>query len=118
MSLYEIVIIVKPDASASHIEALTQTLVSCIADNGGDVAKTEFCGLRHLAYPIKNNRKGHYVLLNVSMAGDGVKEIERFVRLNEDILRFLIVKVETLDNNPSALMKRNIREAPQDTRRF
>ncbi|MDR1233640.1 MAG: 30S ribosomal protein S6 [Holosporales bacterium] len=118
MSLYEVVIIVKPDASASHIEMLTQSLVSCITDHSGEVTKTEFCGLRHLAYPIKNNRKGHYVLLNVSIPGDGIKEIERFVGLNEDILRFLIVNVETLDNNPSALMKRVTKEVSQDARRY
>ncbi|MDR0744344.1 MAG: 30S ribosomal protein S6 [Holosporales bacterium] len=114
MNFYEAVFIVRQDASASHVEAVTQEAVSIIKDNGGEVAKTEFCGLRNLAYPIKKYKRGYYVLLNISIDSNGIKELERKLKLNEDICRFLIVKVEKLDNNPSALMRRTIRDNPQE----
>ncbi len=111
MNFYEVVFIVKQDASASHVESVAQECVSIIKEHGGEITKTEFCGLRNLAYPIKKNKRGHYVLLNIASEGNGVIELERKLRINEDILRFLIVKVEKLDNNPSALMKRNFKES-------
>lgn len=111
MNFYEVVFIVKQDASASHVESVAQECVSLIKEHSGDVTKTEFCGLRTLAYPIKKNKRGHYVLLNVASEKDGIIEFERRLRLNEDILRFLIVKVEKLDNNPSALMRRSFKDS-------
>jgi small subunit ribosomal protein S6 len=110
MNFYELVFIVKQDASSSHVETIAQEMSSIIKESGGEVTKTEFCGLRILAYPIKKNKRGHYVLLNVACKPDMVKELERRFGLNEDIIRFLIVRVENLDNNPSALMKRNFKE--------
>lgn len=114
MSFYEAVFIVKQDASASHVESVAQEAVSIIKDNGGEVTKTEFCGLRVLAYPINKCKRGHYVLLNISVEPSGIKEFERKMRLNEDICRLLIVKVEKLDNSPSALMKRSGRDHLQN----
>ncbi|MDR2667079.1 MAG: 30S ribosomal protein S6 [Holosporales bacterium] len=110
MNFYELVFIVKQDASSSHVEAVAQEVASVVKDGGGEVTKTEFCGLRSLAYPVKKNRRGHYVLLNVACEPSEVKELERRFGLNEDIIRFLIVRVENLDNNPSALMRRNFKE--------
>jgi small subunit ribosomal protein S6 len=110
MSFYEVVFIVKQDASASRVEQVTNEYISLIKEYGGEVTKTEFCGLRYLAYPIKKNRRGHYVLLNVSLDPCHVKELERRLTLNEDVLRGLIVKVEVLDNNPSALMRRSYKD--------
>lgn len=110
MNFYEAVFIVRQDASSSHVESVAQEAISVIKEFGGDVSKTEFCGLRNLAYPISKSRRGHYVLLNLIANADGIKELERKFRLNEDIIRFLTVKVEKLDNNPSALMKRNFKD--------
>ena len=110
MNFYEAVLIVRQEASSSHVESVAQEAVSIIKELGGDVSKTEFCGLRNLAYPISKCKKGHYVLLNLVSNAEGVKELERKFRLNEDIIRFLIVKVDKLDNNPSALMKRNFKD--------
>jgi small subunit ribosomal protein S6 len=107
MKFYETVFIVKQDASSGHVESVAQEIVSVVKSQGGEVTKTEFCGLRYLAYPINKNRKGHYVLLNIAMNPSGVQELERKLRLNEDIIRFLTVNIESLDNNPSALMRRN-----------
>ena len=111
MNFYEAVFIIKQDASASHVESVAQEAVSIIKEHGGEVTKTEFCGLRNLAYPINKSKRGHYVLLNITSNPDGIKEFERKLRLNEDVYRFLIVKVEKLDNNPSALMRRNFKDA-------
>lgn len=110
MNFYEAVFIVKQDASSSHVESVAQEAVSIIKDHGGEVTKTEFCGLRNLAYPIKKCKRGHYVLLNIASEPEGIKEFERRARLSEDIIRFLIIKVEKLDNNPSALMKRSFKD--------
>jgi small subunit ribosomal protein S6 len=89
---------------------MTQQFTSVIKGYKGEVTKTEFCGLRPLAYAIKKNKKGHYVLLNIACLAEGVAEMERQMKINEDILRYLSVRVETLDNQPSALMQRNYRE--------
>lgn len=110
MNFYEAVFIVRQEASSSHVESVAQEAVSVIKDLGGDITKTEFCGLRTLAYPISKCKKGHYVLLNLAANAEAVKELERKFRLNEDIIRFLIVKVDKLDNNPSALMKKHFKD--------
>lgn len=112
MSFYEAVFIVRQEASSSHVESVAQEAISTIKEFGGDITKTEFCGLRNLAYPIKKCKRGHYVLLNLISNPEGIKELERKFRLSEDILRFLIIKVDQLDNNPSALMKRNFKDIP------
>ncbi len=111
MNFYESVFIVRQDATASQVEALANDYTKVIKDHGGEVSKTEFCGLRNLAYRIKKNRKGHYVLMNVTAVPAAINEIERLMRLNENILRYLSVRVDVLDANPSALMQqRNFRE--------
>lgn len=110
MNFYEVVFIVKQDASASHVEQVANSYISTIKENGGEVTKTEFCGLRYLAYHIKKNKRGHYVLLNIAIEADKIQGLERKFRLDEDILRSLIVRVEKLDNNPSALMKRTYKD--------
>ena len=106
MNFYEAVFIVRQEASTSHVEAVTQELVKLIESFGGAVSKTEFCGLRQLAYPIKKNRKGYYVLLNVSSPSNNICELEKKFKLHEDIIRFLIIKVEKLENSPSVLMRK------------
>ncbi|MBQ8651054.1 MAG: 30S ribosomal protein S6 [Alphaproteobacteria bacterium] len=113
MKFYEVVFIVRQEASASHVESVAQEVTTIIKNNGGDVTKTEFCGLRNLAYPIKKCKKGHYVLINAVANAETVSELERQFRLSEDILRFLIVRVDELNNTPSALMRRNFRDNQQ-----
>lgn len=102
---YEIVFIVRQEASTSHVESVTNEVADLIKNLGGEIAKTEFCGLRTLAYPIKKSRKGYYVLLNVSIP-NRIDEVERLFRLHEDVIRFMIIRVNKLDNKPSALMRR------------
>ncbi|EKE08896.1 MAG: 30S ribosomal protein S6 [uncultured bacterium] len=105
MAFYETVFIARQDLSAAQVEALAISMTDILTQGQGEVTKTEFCGLRNLAYTIKKNRKGHYVLFNVDAPPTAVKEMERQMRLHEDILRFLTVKVEELDVNPSPLMQ-------------
>ncbi|MBI1954141.1 MAG: 30S ribosomal protein S6, partial [Proteobacteria bacterium] len=101
MTLYEIVFIARQDITAAQVENMTQQYVNLIREEKGEVSKTEFCGIRNLAYPIKKNKKGHYVLMNIKTTPKTVQEIERLMKLNEDILRYLTVKVEEHDNTPS-----------------
>lgn len=105
MAFYETVFIARQELSATQVEALAAHLTDIITQGQGEMAKTEFCGLRTLAYSIKKNRKGHYVLFNINAPSAAVKEMERQMRLNEDILRFLTLKLDKLDSNPSPLMQ-------------
>ena len=105
MAFYETVFIARQELSAAQVEALAANLTDIISQGQGEITKTEFCGLRTLAYSIKKNRKGHYVLFNIDAAPLAVKEMERQMGLNEDILRFLTLKIDELDTNPSPLMQ-------------
>ena len=105
MALYESVFIARQDISSAQTEALTEQFSQIIADQGGTVSKKEYWGLKSLAFRIKKNRKGHYVLLNIDAPPAAVIEMERNMRLNEDVLRYLTVKVEALEEGPSAIMQ-------------
>ena len=105
MRFYETVFIARQDVTSNQVEAIAQHYTGIIKDHGGEVSKTEFCGLRTLAYPIKKNKKGHYILLNIAVEPTAIKEMERQMNLNEDVLRYLTISVEPLDNAPSALMQ-------------
>lgn len=105
MRFYELVFIVRQDATSNQVEGLVQNYTKVVGDFGGKITKTEFCGLRTLAYPIKKNKKGHYVLLNIALSIEGMNEIERLIKINEDVIRHLVVRVEELDNAPSPLMQ-------------
>ena len=108
---YETIFIARQDITANQVESLAKQYTNVIKEFDGEVTKTEFCGLRNLAYKIKKNRKGHYVLMNIAVKSEGIKEIELQMKINEDVLRYLTVRVETLDNAPSALMQnRGFRE--------
>jgi len=106
MALYESVFIARQDVSAAQVEQLAETFSGIIRDNGGEVAKTEHWGLKTLAYKIKKNRKGHYVLMNLDAPAAAVAEMERNMAINEDVLRVLTVRVDKLDPGPSAMMQR------------
>lgn len=105
MKFYETMFIARQDMSPAQVESLTEKFTTVIKDNGGSVGKTEYCGLRVLAYPIKKNNKGHYVLMNVTASASALKEVERIMSLSEDILRFLSIKVDKHEEGPSALLK-------------
>ena len=105
MPLYETVIIARQDISSQQVETLTEAASAFITNGGGNVAKVEQWGLRNLAYKIKKNRKGHYVLLNIDAPADAVKEMERNLRLNEDVLRHMTIKVDELEEGDSVMLQ-------------
>jgi small subunit ribosomal protein S6 len=107
MPFYENVFVARQDLSAQQVEAMADALTQVIATAGGKVTKKEYWGLRTLAYRMKKNRKGHYMLLNVDAPAPAMAEAERTLRINEDILRYLTVKVEALEEGPSAMMRRS-----------
>jgi small subunit ribosomal protein S6 len=102
---YECVFLTRQDISAPQVEALTDHFAKVVEDNGGTVAKREYWGLRSLAYRIRKNRKGHYTLLNIDAPPPAVHEMERQMRLNEDVVRQLTVRVGDLQEGPSAIMQ-------------
>ena len=97
MALYEHLLIARQDISAQAVDALATHLKTIVEGEGGKVEKQEYWGLRSLAYRIKKNRKGHYVLLNINAPAKAVMELERQLKINEDVLRFLTVKVEAFE---------------------
>lgn len=105
MALYENVFIVRQDVSAQQVEDLTTRFTGLITDGGGAVTRNEYWGLRALAYKIKKNRKGHYVLLHIDAPADAVKEMERNMNLNEDVMRFMTIRVDELDEEPSVMVR-------------
>ena len=104
MSLYECVFIARQDIAAPQVEALSDEMANVISAEGGQVTKREYWGLRNIAYRIKKNRKGHYVLFNVDAPFAAVKEMERQMSISEDVLRCLTVRVDELEEGPSAVM--------------
>ncbi len=110
MPLYEHVYLARPDLSAQQVEELTAQLASVIGQMGGKITKSEYWGLKSLAYRIRKNRKAHMTLLNVDAPAAALNEIERQERLNEDVLRYLTVRVEALEDGPSAMMRKSDRD--------
>ena len=104
MALYENVFIARQDIAASQVDALIERFEGVIAANGGKVTKKENWGLRSLAYRMKKNRKGHYVLFNIDAPAKAIAELERQMRFDEDIIRYMSVRVEELEEGPSAMM--------------
>lgn len=105
MSYYESVFIARQDISSTQVEQLIEQFAEIVATGGGEVKKREYWGLRSLAYRIKKNRKGHYVLFNLDAPASAVTEMERLMRLNEDILRYLTIRVDALEEGPSVMMQ-------------
>jgi small subunit ribosomal protein S6 len=105
MPFYENVFIARQDVSAAQVEALAESFAGIVTQHGGTVTKREYWGLRNLAYRVKKNRKGHYMLFNLDAPPAAVNELERNMRINEDVLRYLTVRVEALEEGPSAVMQ-------------
>ena len=117
MPFYENVFISRQDISATQVEALTEQFATIVKDNGGEVTKREYWGLRNLAFRIKKNRKGHYVLMNISAPAAAVAEMERNMRINEDVLRHMTVRVEALEEGPSMMLQRRDEREGREGRR-
>ena len=110
MPLYENVFIARQDISATQVDALADAFTTLLTENGGPVGKRAYWGLRNLSFRIKKNRKGHYVLLNIEAPPAALAEMERTMRINEDILRYLTIRVDELEEGPSAVMQGRSRE--------
>ena len=116
MALYETVFIARQDVSAKQVEDIAKVFGKIVNDNGGEVKRTESWGLRTLAYKIKKNRKGHYTLMHLDAPHKAVVELERNMRLNEDVLRFMTVSIEKLPEGPSAILKQGDDDRGDDDR--
>src|SRR5215813_2482234 len=105
MPLYENVFIARQDISGTQVDALADTFTQLVTDHGGEVRKREYWGLRNLAYRMKKNRKGHYMLFNIDGPPAAVAELERTMRINEDVIRYLTIRVDVLEEGPSVIMQ-------------
>ena len=102
MAFYESVLIARQDLGASQVSSLVSDLSETIKANGGEVVRVDNWGLKNLAYRIKKNRKGHYVVLNISAPAAAIAEYERIMRFNEDVIRYMTVKVDELSNGETS----------------
>jgi small subunit ribosomal protein S6 len=110
VALYEHVFLARQDLSQAQVDALAATATEIVESNEGKVTKTETWGLKSLAYKIKRNRKAHFVMLNIEAPAGVVAELERQTGLNEDIIRFITVRVDEHEGGPSVQMRKNDRE--------
>lgn len=110
MALYEHMLIARQDISAQQVDALATHLKTIVETEGGKVEKQEYWGLRSLSYRIKKNRKGHYVLLNLNAPANAIFELERQLKINEDVLRYLTVRVEAFEQSNSSRKRERERE--------
>ena len=106
MALYEHVFLARQDLAQAQVDVLAATATEIIETGGGKVAKTETWGLRSLAYKIAKNRKAHYVMLEFDAPGAVVAELERQTQINEDIIRYMTIKVDGLETGPSVMMRK------------
>ncbi len=107
MPLYESTFITRQDLSRQDITKLTESMGTIVSQGGGKVVKDEYWGLRNLAYKINKSRKGHYVMLSIDAPAPAVKEMERNLRHNEDVIRLLTIRVDELEEGPSAMMNQS-----------
>ena len=105
MPFYENVFIARQDVTAQQVDALAELFTGIVTAQGGQVLKKEYWGLKGLSYRINKNRKGHYVLLNIEAPAGAIAEVERNMRIHEDVLRHLTVRVEALEEGPSAMLQ-------------
>ena len=105
MPLYENVFIARQDISGAQVDQLADGFTQLIAEQGGQVKKREYWGLRNLTYRMNKNRKGHYILFNIEAPAAAIAELERTMRINEDVLRYLTLRVEKFDEGPSPIMQ-------------
>ena len=112
MRLYESVFIARQDITTAQVETMADEFAKIITSAGGSIKKREYWGLRALAYRIKKNRKGHYIMLNIETGPEALREYERIMGLNEDVIRFLNTRIEEVIEGPSIMMQAKT-ERPQ-----
>ena len=110
MPLYEHVFLARQDLAQAQVDTLAENATKILTDNGGSVIKNESWGLRGLAYRIQKNRKAHYVMLEIDAPAPALAELERQTGLNEDVLRFMTIRVDAHEAGPSVMMRKNERE--------
>jgi small subunit ribosomal protein S6 len=110
MALYEHVFLARQDLAQAQVDQLAETATKIIEDNQGKVVKTETWGLRNLAYRVKKNRKAHYVMLDIDAPAGAVAELERQTAINEDVIRYMTVRVDAHEQGPSVMMRKGDRE--------
>jgi small subunit ribosomal protein S6 len=110
VALYEHVFLARQDLSQAQVDALAAAATEIVESNEGKVVKTETWGLKNLAYKIKRNRKAHFVLLNIEANGATVAELERQTSINEDVIRYVTIRVEEHEDGPSVMMRKSDRE--------
>ncbi len=114
MALYEHIFLARQDVTSQQVEALVEQYKGIVEAAGGKIAKNEYWGVKSLAYRIAKNRKAHFTLLNIDAPPSAVAEIERQERLSEDVLRFLTVRVDALEEGPSAMLQKRDRDDRED----
>jgi small subunit ribosomal protein S6 len=117
MPFYENIFIARQDVSSAQVEALADSFATLVGEQGGQVTKREYWGLRNLSYRIKKNRKGHYMFFNLDAPPAAVNELERNMRINEDVIRYLTVRVEALEEGPSVVMQSRSRGEERERER-
>jgi small subunit ribosomal protein S6 len=117
MPLYEHVYLARQDVTAQQVEELTAQYTGVIEQGGGKVTKTEYWGVKSLNYRIRKNRKAHFTLLNLDAPSAAVKEVERQQNLSEDVIRNMTIRVDELEEGPSAMMRKADRDRDRDDRR-
>jgi small subunit ribosomal protein S6 len=118
MPLYEHVFLARQDLAQAQVDSLAENATKILTDNGGKVSKTETWGLKSLAYKIAKNRKAHFVMLDVDAPPAAVAELERQTNINEDVIRFMTIRVDTHEQGPSAMMRKQDRDrGPRGPRR-
>ena len=117
MPLYEHIFLARQDVTPQQVEAMVDQYKGVIEQNGGSVDKTEMWGVKSLAYRIKKNRKAHFTMFNLNAPAPAVAEMERQMRINEDILRFMTLKVDEIEEGPSVMMQKRDRDERKDRER-
>ena len=117
MALYEHVFLARQDLAQAQVDALAEAATKIIQDNQGKVVKTESWGLRTLAYRVAKNRKAHYVMLEIDAPGSVVAELERQTQINEDVIRYMTVKVDELEQGPTVMMRKQERDRERRSER-
>jgi small subunit ribosomal protein S6 len=117
MPLYEHIFMARQDVTPQQVEAMVDQYKGVIEQNGGSIDKTEMWGVKSLAYRIKKNRKAHFTMFNLNAPAPAVAEMERQMRINEDILRFMTIKVDELETEPSVMMQKRDRDERKDRER-
>lgn len=105
MNFYELVFVVRQDLSSTNVDKITDDIISLLSSKGGSVVKTEYWGLRTLAYEIKNNRKGHYVFIGFQSGNDVLLDLDKKLKFNEDVIRFMTLNVPSIKSSTSPILQ-------------